>query len=213
MIGKKVGMTRIFDGYTSVPVSVIEVMPNVVVRVKTQDKDGYDSLQVTIGEKRAGLINKAQAGEFAKAGVTAGEGLWEVPVIHAADGEEIKPGFSITVDSFSEGQFVDVAGISKGKGFAGGVKRHNFKTQDATHGNSLSHRALGSTGQCQDPGRVFKGKKMAGQLGNVRKTVQNLQVVRVNKENNMLLVKGGIPGSSGGYVFIKSAVKKKSKGD
>lgn len=213
MIGKKVGMTRIFDGYTSIPVSVIEVVPNVVVRVKTEDRDGYASLQVTMGEKRASLINKAAAGEFAKAGVVAGEGLWEVPVVSSSEGGDIEAGYAITIDLFKEGEFVDVAGTSKGKGFAGAVKRHNFKMQDATHGNSLSHRALGSTGQCQDPGKVFKGKKMAGQMGNVRKTVQNLQVVRVNKEKNMLLVKGGIPGAPGGYVFIKSAVKKKCKGE
>ncbi len=206
LIGRKCGMTRVFtDDGVSIPVTVIEVEPNRVTQVKTQEKDGYNALQVTVGERRANRVTRPMAGHFAKAGVVAGRGLWEFRV----DGEitDIEAGAEIKVDAFSEGDIVDVTGTTIGKGFAGGVKRHHFATQDATHGNSLSHRAPGSIGQNQTPGRVFKGKKMAGHLGNVRRTIQNLEVVRVDVERNMLLVKGAVPGAAGGDLIIRPAVK------
>ena len=207
VVGKKRGMTRIFteDG-VSVPVTVIEVEPNRITQVKTPETDGYRALQVTTGTRRASRINKAAAGHFAKAGVGAGRGLWE---FRAADAEEITLGVGdeIKVDLFDQGQKVDVAGTSIGKGFAGTVKRHNFSMQDATHGNSISHRAPGSIGQNQTPGRVFKGKKMSGHMGNVRVTAPNLEVVRIDVDRNLLLVKGAVPGSKGGDVIITPAVK------
>ena len=166
---------------------------------------------MTRGSKRASLIDKPTAGHFAKAGVEAGDGLWEFR-LEADAGDELKVGSEIKADQFAEGQLVDVMGVSKGKGFAGVVKRHNFSMQDATHGNSLSHRAHGSIGQCQTPGRVFKGKKMAGQMGNVRRTTQNLEVVRVDMERNLLLVKGAVPGSTGSKVIVRPAVKAGSEG-
>lgn len=200
-------MTRIFNEEgASVPVTVIEVTPNRVTQVKSVDRDGYRALQVTIGSRKPSLVNKAQAGHFAKAGVEAGRGLWE---FRLAEGEsaDIQVGAELKVDLFEAGQTVDVTGTSIGKGFAGAVKRHNFHMQDATHGNSLSHRAPGSIGQCQTPGRVFKGKKMAGHMGNVRRSVQNLEVVRVDTERNLLLVKGAVPGAKGGDVIVRSATK------
>ena len=207
LVGKKRGMTRIFteDG-VSVPVTVIEVEPNRITQVKTPDTDGYSALQVTTGTRRASRVNKAAAGHFAKAGVGAGRGLWEFRV---ADGEEVALGVGdeIKVDLFDQGQKVDVAGTSIGKGYAGTVKRHNFSMQDATHGNSISHRAPGSIGQNQTPGRVFKGKKMSGHMGNVRVTAPNLEVVRVDADRNLLLVKGSVPGSKGGDVIVTPAVK------
>ena len=207
LVGRKVGMTRIFneDG-VSVPVTVIEATPNRVTQIRNEETDGYRALQVTAGDKKASRVNKAQAGHFAKAGVEAGRGLWEFRLT-AGEGEGIEVGNDITVEVFNDTKLVDVTGTSKGKGFQGGVKRWNFSMQDATHGNSLSHRAPGSIGQNQTPGRVFKGKKMAGQMGNVRTTTQNLEVVRVDAERNLLLVKGAVPGSIGGNVIVKPAVK------
>ncbi|KGK41080.1 50S ribosomal protein L3 [Nitrincola sp. A-D6] len=205
LIGRKAGMTRIFteDG-VSVPVTVIEVDPNRVTCVKTVETDGYAAIQVTTGAKKANRLTKPAAGNFAKAGVEAGRGLWE---FRLSGDEEINVGDALTVERFEAGQKIDVTGRSKGKGFQGGVKRWNFRTQDATHGNSLSHRAPGSIGQCQTPGRVFKGKKMAGHMGDERCTVQTLEVVRVDAERNLLLVKGAIPGATGGDVIVKPAVK------
>ncbi|QJD71543.1 50S ribosomal protein L3 [Marinobacterium sp. LSUCC0821] len=205
LIGRKAGMTRVFteDG-VSVPVTVIEVEPNRVTCVKTVDTDGYAAVQVTTGAKKANRLSKPEAGHFAKAGVEAGAGLWE---FRANGDEEINVGDSLTVERFQAGQKVDVTGQTKGKGFQGGVKRWNFATQDATHGNSLSHRAPGSIGQCQTPGRVFKGKKMAGHMGAERQTTQSLEVVRVDAERGLLLIKGAVPGAPGGDVIVKPAVK------
>lgn len=207
LIGRKAGMTRIFqeDG-VSVPVTVIAVEPNKVTQVKTQEKDGYRALQVTTGSRRASRVTKQMAGHYAHAGVEAGRGLWEFR-LSDDEGAEIEVGAEMKVDMFEAGQSVDVTGTSIGKGFAGVIKRHNFAMQDATHGNSVSHRAPGSIGQCQTPGRVFKGKKMAGHMGSVRRSVQNLEVVRVDTERNLLLVKGAVPGSKGGDVIIRPAVK------
>lgn len=207
LVGRKVGMTRIFteDG-VSVPVTVIEATPNRVTQIRNEETDGYRALQVTAGDKKASRVSKAEAGHYAKAGVEAGRGLWEFRLA-ADEGDGIEVGNEITVEVFSDTKLVDVTGTSKGKGFQGGVKRWNFSMQDATHGNSLSHRAPGSIGQNQTPGRVFKGKKMAGQMGNVRTTTQNLEVVRVDAERNLLLVKGAVPGAIGGNVVVKPAVK------
>ncbi|PIE44424.1 MAG: 50S ribosomal protein L3 [Gammaproteobacteria bacterium] len=207
IVGRKAGMTRVFnDSGESIPVTVIEVQANKISQVKTDELDGYNAIQVSVGEKKTSHTNKAEAGHFAKAGITAGSFLCEF----RTDGvtEEV-PGIGgeLKVDQFEEGQLVDVIGQSKGKGFAGGVKRWNFRMQDATHGNSLSHRAPGSIGQCQTPGRVFKGKKMAGQLGAARVTVQSLRVVRVDQERNLLLIRGAVPGANGSSVVVKPAVK------
>ncbi len=205
LIGRKVGMTRVFteDG-VSIPVTVVEVEANRVSQVKTLETDGYAAIQVTAGAKKANRVNKAEAGHFAKAGVEAGRGLWE---FRLENGEEFEVGAELTVELFNETKKVDVTGTSKGKGFQGAVKRWNFRTQDATHGNSLSHRAPGSIGQCQTPGRVFKGKKMAGHMGAERVTTQNLEIVRVDAERNLLLIKGAVPGATGGNVIVKPAVK------
>ena len=205
LVGKKAGMTRVFteDG-VSVPVTVIEVTPNRVSQVKTTETDGYNAVQVTAGSKKTSRVSKAAAGHFAKANVAAGSSLLEFRVEETAD---INVGDELTVERFEAGQIVDVTGQSKGKGFQGGVKRWNFSTQDATHGNSLSHRAPGSIGQCQTPGRVWKGKKMAGHMGAERVTTQNLEVVRVDAESNLILVKGALPGATGGELIIKPAVK------
>jgi len=207
LIGRKVGMTRIFteDG-VSIPVTVIEATPNRVTQLRTDETDGYKALQVTAGEKKASRVNKAAAGHFAKAGVEAGRGLWEFRLDNN-EGEGIEVGSEITVEIFADTKMVDVVGTSKGKGFQGAIKRWNFSHQRNTHGNSLSHRAPGSIGQNQSPGKVFKGKKMAGQMGNKRVTMQSLDVVRVDTENNLLLVKGTVPGAPGGDVIIKAAVK------
>lgn len=207
LIGRKRGMTRVFteDG-VSVPVSVIEVEPNRVTQIKTLEADGYAALQVAAGTRKANRVSKPMAGHFAKAGVEAARKLCEFRLT-AGEGEGIEVGSELKVDIFEAGQMIDVTGTSIGKGFAGVIKRHNFRTQDATHGNSLSHRAPGSIGQNQTPGRVFKGKKMAGHMGNKRRTAQTLEVVRVDAERNLLLVKGAIPGSKGGDVIIKPAVK------
>jgi len=207
LIGRKVGMTRIFteDG-GSVPVTVIEATPNRVTQLRTVDTDGYRALQVTAGTKKTNRVNKPAAGHFAKAGVEAGRGLWEFRLAND-EGEGIEVGSELTVEIFTDAKKVDVTGTSKGKGFAGAIKRWNFSSQRMTHGNSLSHRAPGSIGQNQTPGRVFKGKKMAGQMGNKQVTVQSLEVVRVDAENNLILVKGAIPGATGGDVIVKPAVK------
>lgn len=207
LIGRKVGMTRIFteDG-GSVPVTVIEATPNRVTQLRTEETDGYSALQVTAGAKKANRVNKAEAGHYGKAGVEAGRGLWEFRLA-SNEGEGIEVGSEITVEIFNDAKKVDVTGTSKGKGFQGAIKRWNFSGQRQTHGNSLSHRAPGSIGQNQTPGRVFKGKKMAGQMGNKQVTVQSLEVVRVDLENNLILVKGAIPGATGGDVIVKPAVK------
>ena len=206
LVGRKSGMTRVFteDG-SSIPVTVIEVEPNRVTQVKDSDSDGYRAIQVTAGSRRTNRISKSEAGHFAKAGVEAGRGLWEFRL--EAEDEAPEVGAVLTVEAFEAGQKVDVAGKSKGKGFQGAVKRWNFKTQDATHGNSLAHRAPGSIGQCQTPGRVFKGKKMAGHMGAENVTTQGLEVVRVDAERNLLLVKGAVPGAPGGDVVVRPAVK------
>jgi large subunit ribosomal protein L3 len=210
VIGRKRGMTRVFteDG-ASVPVTVIEVEPNRISQIKSNDVDGYRAVQVTTGTRRASRINAAAAGRFKQAGVGAGRCLREFR-LSDGEGTELAPGGDIKADVFSEGQCVDVSGVTIGKGFAGGVKRHHFRTQDATHGNSLAHRAPGSIGQNQTPGRVFKGKKMAGHLGAARRTVQNLQVVRVDVGRNLLLVRGAVPGSAGGDLVVRPSVKAKA---
>jgi large subunit ribosomal protein L3 len=190
----------------SIPVTVIEVSPNRITQVKTVETDGYSALQVTIGTKRNSLVNKPQAGHYSKAGVEAGEGLWELR-LEGEEGTELEVGAELNVGQFETGQKVDVTGTSIGKGFAGGVKRHNFAMQDATHGNSLAHRAPGSIGMCQTPGRVFKGKKMAGHMGAERVTTQNLEVIQVDAERNLLLIKGAVPGSKNGQVTVRPAVK------
>ncbi|MDH5388799.1 MAG: 50S ribosomal protein L3 [Gammaproteobacteria bacterium] len=207
IVGTKLGMTRIFteDG-ESTPVSVIEVQPNLVTQIKTLEKDGYESIQVTTGSRRASRVTKAMAGHYAKAGVQAGRGLWEF----RANSEEIGDlavGGQLSLEMFEAGQKVDVSGKTIGKGFQGGIKRHNFSMQDATHGNSLSHRSNGSIGMCQTPGRVIKGKKMSGHMGDRNRTIQSLELVRIDVERGLLLVKGSIPGSKGGSVVVSSAVK------
>ena len=212
IVGRKVGMTRIFtEEGAMIPVTVIEAEPNRITRVISTEKDGYSALQITTGSKKANRVSKASSGQFAKAETEAGRGLWEFRLT-GSETDLPDVGGEIKVDLFTDGQIVDVRGVSKGKGFQGGVKRHGFKMQDATHGNSLSHRAPGSIGQCQTPGRVFKGKKMAGHMGSVNKCVQNLTVVKVDAEKNLILVKGAIPGANGGDVIITPAIKKLNKG-
>lgn len=208
LVGKKCGMSRIFtEAGESIPVTVILVEPNYVTQVKTLEKDGYQSLQVTTGKRAVRKVSKAEAGHYKAAAVEIGEGLWEFRLAEGTESYQL--GQALTVEMFTVGQKVDVTGVSKGKGFAGTVKRHNFATQDATHGNSRSHRVPGSIGQRQTPGRVMKGKKMAGHMGNVKCTMQTLEVVRLDAEKNMLLVKGSIPGAPGGKVIIKPAQKAK----
>ncbi len=212
LVGRKCGMTRVFtDDGVSVPVTVLHVEPNRVAQVKSLETDGYRAIQVTTGTKKLSKVSKSEAGHYAKAELEAGRGLWEFR-LDDGEGDDIAVGSDIGVDLFEEGQIVDVSATSIGKGYAGGVKRHNFSTQDMTHGNSLSHRAAGSIGQCQTPGRVFKGKKMAGQMGAVNKTIQNLTVVGIDNEKNLLLIKGGVPGAKGGDVIVGSAVKMRNKG-
>ena len=207
IVGRKIGMSRVFtDDGASQPVTVIEAQPNRVTQIKTIDSDGYSAVQVTNGARKASHVSKPQAGHFAKANVEAGRGLWEFRLTDGESGE-LETGSEIKVDIFASGQKVDVTGTSIGKGYAGVVKRYNFRTQDATHGNSLAHRAPGSIGQNQTPGRVFKGKKMAGHMGNVRRTAQNLEVVRVDEERALLLVKGAVPGAKGGDVIVRPSVK------
>lgn len=207
LIGRKCGMTRVFtDAGVSVPVTLIEATPNRVTQVKTESTDGYNAVQVTAGTRRASLLTKPEAGHFAKAKVEAGRGLWEF----RATAEEVGAlpvGSEITVERFRVGQKVDVAGVTKGKGFQGTIKRHNFTMGDATHGNSLSHRAPGSIGQRQTPGRVFPGKRMAGHMGAVRQSIQNLEVVKIDAERNLIAIKGSVPGAAGGDVIIRPAAK------
>jgi len=207
LVGRKCGMTRVFtEAGVSVPVTVIEVDPNRITQIKSLDTDGYQAVQVTTGERRASRVTKAMAGHFAKAGVAAGRNSWEFRV-QGDEAAELVVGASIAVDLFTVGQMVDVTGQSKGKGFQGPVKRWNFRTQDATHGNSLSHRVHGSTGQNQSPGKVFKGKKMAGHMGDERVTIQGLEVVSIDVERNVLVVKGAIPGATGNDVIVRPSVK------
>jgi len=212
LLGRKIGMTRVFtpEGI-SIPVSVVEVHPNRISQIKTEENDGYSAVQLTGGIKKASRVSKPMAGHFAKAEIEAGDMQVE---FHIDSEDEFKLGQILSVtDVFSAGQYVDVSGTSKGKGFAGTVKRYNFRTQDATHGNSRSHRVPGSIGQNQTPGRVFKGKKMAGHMGNARCTVQTLELVRVDAERNLLLIKGAIPGAPGTRVEVKPAAKKQARGE
>jgi large subunit ribosomal protein L3 len=222
LIGRKCGMTQIYaENNEAIPVTVIEILPNRVVQVKTKERDGYESVQVTTDKKSSSRLNKPKAGHFAKANVEPGDGLWEFPIEGQKKGKSedeqgegdaaLLPGKEVTVDIFDSLEWVDVIGITKGKGFSGPVKRYKFSMQDATHGNSLSHRAHGSIGQRQSPGRVFKGKKMAGQLGNRRRTIQSLKLVRIDVIRNLLYVKGAIPGAPGGKVIVRPAVRKKNK--
>ena len=207
VVGRKCGMTRIFtEEGASVPVTVIEVQPNRVTQIKDEQRDGYRAVQVTTGAVKANNVSKPAAGHFQKAGVEAGKGLWEFRV-PPGDAPDLEVGHAITVTIFEEGQKVDAMGTSIGKGFAGVVKRYNFSMQDATHGNSLAHRAPGSIGQNQTPGRVFKGKKMSGHMGNAQRTAQNLEVVRVDEDRSLILIKGSVPGPAGGELIIRPAVK------
>ena len=207
LVGRKVGMTRVFtDAGESVPVTVVVVESNRVTCLKTQETDGYRAVQLTTGTKKPNRVSKPQAGHLAKHGIEAGEGLWEFR-LDDGEGEELTPGHTLNVTAFEAGQKVDATGTSIGKGYAGVVKRHNFSTQDASHGNSLAHRAPGSIGQNQTPGRVFKGKRMAGHMGNVRRTAQNLEIVRIDEARNSLLIKGAIPGPKGGRIIVRPAVK------
>lgn len=207
IVGRKAGMSRMFteDG-RSIPVTVIEASPNRITQIKTNEIDGYTAVQVTAGTKRAALVNKPLSGHFAKAKVEAGRGLWEFR-IEDKDAGNFQVGGEIKADIFEVGQLVDVAGITKGKGFQGTIKRHNFKMGDATHGNSLSHRSPGSIGQRQTPGRVFPGKKRAGHMGAERQSMQNLEVVKVDAERGLIAVKGSVPGAPGGDVVVRPASK------
>lgn len=212
LLGRKIGMTRVFtpEGI-SIPVSVVEIVPNRVSQIKSIENDGYAAVQLTGGSKKASRVNKALTGHFAKAEIEAGDMMVE---FHIGSSEEFTLGQVLSInDIFTAGQYVDVTGTSKGKGFAGTVKRYNFRTQDATHGNSRSHRVPGSIGQNQTPGKVFKGKKMCGHMGNVRSTTQSLELVRVDADRNLVLIKGAIPGAPGSRVEIKPAVKKQARGE
>ncbi len=210
LVGRKSGMTRVFtDEGASVPVTVIEAAPNRITQIKTDETDGYSAVQVTTGEMKQNRVSKPMAGHFAKASTGAGRGLWE---FRADELTDLDVGGELTVEQFEVGQKIDVRGVSKGKGYAGTIKRWNFRGQDNTHGNSISHRAPGSIGQCQTPGRVFKGKKMAGHMGAAKVTTQNLEVVQVDTERNLLLVKGAVPGPAGGDVYIRPSVKGGRKG-
>jgi large subunit ribosomal protein L3 len=209
LVGRKCGMTRVFteDG-VSIPVTVLAVLPNRVVQIKTNEVDGYCAFQVTNGERAASRVNKSQAGHYAKANMEAGLGLCEFRV-NEADLADVSLGHTFTVEMFEAGQKVDISGITKGKGFAGGIKRHNFGAQRNSHGNSVSHRAPGSIGQNQTPGRVFKGKKMSGHMGNVKRTAQNQEIVKIDAERHLILIKGAVPGAPGGKVMLTPSVKEK----
>ena len=208
IVGRKAGMTRVFDDAgNAVSVTVVQMPPNRVTALRTVEKDGYSAMQVTAGERRASLLTKAETGHFKACGVEAGRGLWEFRT--EGTNEDIEVGDEFGVDRFEAGQKVDVSGVTIGKGFAGGVKRHNFKMQDATHGNSVSHRAPGSIGQNQTPGRVFKGKRMAGHMGSVQRTQQSLKVVKVDVERHLLLISGSVPGAKGSDVIVKPSMKSK----
>ena len=207
LVGRKCGMTGVFtEEGRSVPVTVVEITPNRITKIKTNDRDGYAGIQVTVGSKKASRLSKPEAGQFQKAGVEVGRGFWEFKTDSSEELFEV--GEALTLDRFQEGQLVDVSGTSKGKGFQGGVKRWNFRMQDATHGNSLSHRAPGSIGQNQTPGKVFKGKKMAGHMGSAKVTTQNLQIVKVDQARQLILIKGAVPGAPGGDLVITPAVKR-----
>tara|TARA_X000000368_G_C22787714_1_gene604461 strand:- start:42 stop:677 length:636 start_codon:yes stop_codon:yes gene_type:complete len=207
LVGKKQGMTRMFTSEgNAFAVSVVSVSPNIITQIKSQEVDGYSSIQVTTGEKKEKHLKKPTSGHFKKSGVNPGEGLWEFRV-NPNELEELEVGSKLFLEQFEEGQSIDVQGKSKGKGFAGTVKRWNFKMQDASHGNSISHRAPGSIGQCQTPGKVWKGKKMSGHMGDKKKTIQNLEIASIDLENNLLLIKGPIPGPSGSNVILRPAVK------
>ncbi len=209
LVGRKLGMTRVFtENGASIPVTVVSVELNRITQIKTLENDGYNALQVATGERRASRVTKPMAGHYTKAGVAAGRGLWEFR-IDESEVSDFEVGGSLDAAQFEVGQKIDVIGTTIGKGFAGTIKRHNFAMGDATHGNSLSHRSAGSIGQCQTPGRVFKGKKMAGHMGNVQRTVQNLEIVKVDSERNFILVKGAVPGAKNGDLFIQPAVKAK----
>lgn len=207
IIGRKAGMTRVFtDAGEAIPVTVIECTPNRVTQVKTVEADGYRAVQVAVGEKKSSHVNKALTGHYKKAGVAAGRGLWEIR-LDAEEGKDLQPGSEIKVEAFNEVKRVDVTGTSIGKGFAGVIKRHNFGGGRATHGNSLSHRVPGSIGQRQSPGKVWKNKKMAGHMGNERVTTLNLDLVKVDVERNLLLIKGAVPGAANGDVIVRPTVK------
>ena len=209
LVGRKVGMTRIFtDDGDSIPVTVLDVSNNRVTQIKTDETDGYTAVQVTFGKRRATRVTKAAAGHYAKAGVEAGEILKEFRV-EAAKAAELQPGAAVGVDLFQVGQKVDVQGVSIGKGYAGTIKRYNFASGRASHGNSRSHNVPGSIGMAQDPGRVFPGKRMTGHLGDVTTTVQNLEIARIDAERNLIFVKGAVPGANEGKVFVTTAVKAK----
>ena len=207
LVGIKTGMTRVFDeSGMSIPVTVINIDSNRVSQIKTVDRDGYSAVQIAYGNQKDSRLNKAALGHYKKSNISSAKGQVEFRVKEL--GDNLSVGSDIKVDTFKAGEHVDITGRTLGKGFQGGVKRHHFKTQDATHGNSISHRALGSTGQCQDPGRVFKGKKMPGHLGNVNRTIQNLTIVKIMPNENIMLVKGSIPGHKGSVVIIKPTEKK-----
>jgi large subunit ribosomal protein L3 len=216
LLGKKCGMTRIYtEEGTAIPVTVIEVLPHRVTQVKTVKSDGYAAIQVTTGTRKSTHLTKPEAGHFAKAGVEPGEGLWEFRAEEDSDSSEeggsvggFKVGSELKVDLFAEGQYVDVKSLTKGKGFAGVIKRYHFSSQDATHGNSLSHRAPGSIGQRQSPGKVFKGKKMCGHMGDKVRTILSQQIVRIDLERNLVLIKGAVPGGESTRVVIRPAIKK-----
>lgn len=214
LVGRKCGMTRVFtDDGASIPVTVIEVLPNRVTQIKTVDNDGYTAIQVTSGVRKRSRVTKPEAGHFAKAGVEPGIQLSEFRVEDSKDLEGIAVGSELKADRFAEGQFVDVSGITKGKGYAGAIKRHHFRGQDNSHGNSLSHRAPGSIGQRQSPGKVFKGKKMSGHLGDVKRTILSQRIVRIDAEKNLVLVRGSVPGAINGIVVIRDAIKKSARGE
>lgn len=209
LVGRKCGMTRVFtDDGVAIPVTVIEVLPNRITQIKTQESDGYSAIQITTGTLKRSRLNKPEAGHFAKAAVEPGYMLHEFTISDPKALVDFKVGTEINVDRFSVDQYVDVRGVTKGKGFAGAVKRHHFSQQDATHGNSLSHRAPGSIGQRQSPGKVFKGKKMAGHLGHKLRTILSQKVVRIDAERNLIMIRGSVPGAPGGYIIIRPAVKK-----
>lgn len=212
LLGKKCGMTRIYteDG-AAIPVTVIEVQPNRITQIKTAATDGYNAIQITTGQRKATRLNKAEAGHFAKAGVAPGNALREFTVEDTKQLSDMTVGGELKVDIFKEGQYVDVTGVTIGKGFAGAIKRHHFSSQDASHGNSLSHRAPGSIGQRQSPGKVFKGKKMCGHLGDVVRTILSQQVARIDTERNLVLIKGAVPGAVNGFVVIRPAIKKSAE--
>lgn len=209
LLGKKCGMTRVYtDDGAAIPVTIIEVLPNRVAQIKTLEKDGYTALQVTVGERKRSRLNKPEGGHFAKAGVQPGNILREFYIDDPAEIGDINVGSELKLDRFNEGQYVDVQGVTKGKGFAGVIKRHHFNSQDASHGNSVSHRAPGSIGQRQSPGKVFKGKKMSGHLGDAVRTILSQKIVRIDLERNLIMIRGAVPGAPNNYVIIRPAIKK-----